>query len=180
VHVQATLFVENPILSWLNLRPHVAASELRLPFGQQRLAPIAGYDVAELCAMILTDSSKHVGKAYALTGPDLKDMNKLANDYAAVLGRPVTSSPRTSILGSRPTLKRRSALASPTLLRICRIWRALSPAVATTLFRVSWRTCSGESQSPCSGRSNGTIAFARRSRVRDLVAPAGLRARPAR
>jgi NAD(P)H dehydrogenase (quinone) len=72
VHVRATLFVENPILSWLILRPLVAASELRLPFGQQRLAPIAGYDVAELCAMILMDPSKHVGKAYAPTGPDLR------------------------------------------------------------------------------------------------------------
>jgi uncharacterized protein YbjT (DUF2867 family) len=47
VNIQAAFFVENPIMTWLALGS-LADGELRLPFGDHRLAPIAGYDVAEL------------------------------------------------------------------------------------------------------------------------------------
>jgi NAD(P)H dehydrogenase (quinone) len=49
VNVRATLFVETPILTWMPLGP-LSNGELRLPFGDQRLAPIAVHDVAEVCA----------------------------------------------------------------------------------------------------------------------------------
>ena len=68
----ARRWVENPILSWFPIPDLIATGELRLPFGDQRLAPIAGYDVAELCANILRDPATHVGKAYTLVGPELK------------------------------------------------------------------------------------------------------------
>jgi NAD(P)H dehydrogenase (quinone) len=68
VNVRATIFVENPILTWLALGP-LSKGELRLPFGLQRLAPIAGYDVAELCARILVDPVLHISKSYEPTGP---------------------------------------------------------------------------------------------------------------
>lgn len=89
VNVRATVFVENPILTSLALEP-LRQGELRLPFGLQRIAPIAAYDVAELCVKILVDPAPHISKSYALTGPELKDMHGLAEDYSTVLGRPVT------------------------------------------------------------------------------------------
>jgi uncharacterized protein YbjT (DUF2867 family) len=92
VNVRATIFVENPILTWLALGP-LSQGELRLPFGLQRLAPIAGYDVAELCVSILVDPAPHIAKSYELTGPELKDMHGFAEDYAAALGRQVSYIP---------------------------------------------------------------------------------------
>jgi NAD(P)H dehydrogenase (quinone) len=93
VNVRAAMFVENPILTWLPLGP-LSKGELLLPFGHQRLAPIAGYDVAELCAKILADPAPHISKSYELNGPELKDMYGFAEDYAAVLGRPVSYIPQ--------------------------------------------------------------------------------------
>jgi NAD(P)H dehydrogenase (quinone) len=92
VNVRAAFFVENPILTWLALGP-LSDGELRLPFGTQRFAPVAGYDVAELCAKILLDPAPHLSKAYDLTGPELKDMQGFAEDYGAVLGRPIIAVP---------------------------------------------------------------------------------------
>jgi uncharacterized protein YbjT (DUF2867 family) len=92
VNVRAAFFVENPILTWLALGS-LADGELRLPFGDQRFAPIAGYDVAELCAKILVDPATHLSKSYALTGPELKDMHGIAEDFGAALGRQITYVP---------------------------------------------------------------------------------------
>ncbi|MFD5752992.1 NmrA family NAD(P)-binding protein [Streptomyces sp. NPDC127033] len=92
VNVRAAMFVENPILTWLALGS-LSNGELRLPFGDQRLAPIAGYDVAELCVKILVDPAPHIAKSYDLTGPELKDMRGFAEDFTAVLGRQVVYVP---------------------------------------------------------------------------------------
>jgi uncharacterized protein YbjT (DUF2867 family) len=92
VNVRAAMFVENPILTWLALGP-LSNGELRLPFGRHRLAPIAGFDVAEVCAKILADPAPHISKSYELNGPELKDMHGFAEDFEAVLGRQVTYVP---------------------------------------------------------------------------------------
>jgi hypothetical protein len=92
VNIRAAMFVENPLMTWLALEP-LANGELRLPFGHHRLAPIAGYDVAELCVKILVDPVPHISKAYELNGPELKNMHEFAKDYAAALGRPVAYVP---------------------------------------------------------------------------------------
>ena len=92
VNVRAAMFVENPLMTWLALEP-LSNGELRLPFGHHRLAPIAGYDVAEVCAKILVDPAPHLSKNYALTGPELKDMHGIAEDFGAVLGRQITCVP---------------------------------------------------------------------------------------
>jgi uncharacterized protein YbjT (DUF2867 family) len=92
VNVRATLFAENPHLTWM-LQGPLSNGELRLPFGDQRLAPIAVHDVAEVCVNILVDPAPHLAKSYALTGPELKDMHGFAEDYAAVLGREVVYIP---------------------------------------------------------------------------------------
>lgn len=90
VHIRAGIFVENPILSWFPIAELVESGELHLPFGEARLAPIAGADVAQVCATILIDPEPHVGRTYTLTGPELKTMAEFADDYAAAFGRPVT------------------------------------------------------------------------------------------
>jgi uncharacterized protein YbjT (DUF2867 family) len=92
VNVRAAFFVENPILTWLALGS-LADGELRLPFGDHGFAPIAGYDVAVVCAKILVDPAPHLSKNYALTGPELKDMHGIAEDFGAVLGRQITCVP---------------------------------------------------------------------------------------
>ena len=94
VNIRATMFVENPILAWFPLKQLLGAGELHLPFGKHKIAPIAAYDVAEICAKILIDPSAHVSKTYELTGPEAKDMQGFAEDYAATLGRPVTYVPQ--------------------------------------------------------------------------------------
>jgi uncharacterized protein YbjT (DUF2867 family) len=94
VHIRAGIFVENPILSWFPIPDAISSGELRLPFGDRKIAPIAGYDVAELCANILRDPAAHLTNAYTLIGPELKDMVEFADDYAAVLQRPVAYLPQ--------------------------------------------------------------------------------------
>ena len=94
VNIRATMFVENPILSWFPLNQLLGASELHLPFGTQKIAPIAAYDVAEICTKILIDPSAHISMSYALTGPELKDMHGFAEDYGAALGRRVSYVPQ--------------------------------------------------------------------------------------
>ena len=94
VHIRAGIFVENPILSWFPIPELLATGELRLPFGGSKLAPIAGYDVAELCANILKSPAGHIAKAYTLVGPEIKGMADFAEDYAAALRRPVVYVPQ--------------------------------------------------------------------------------------
>jgi NAD(P)H dehydrogenase (quinone) len=93
VNVRATLFAETPILTWMMPLGPLRNGELRLPFGNQRLAPIAVHDVAEVCVKMLVDPAPHISKSYALTGPELKDMYGFAEDYAAALGRQVVYIP---------------------------------------------------------------------------------------
>jgi NAD(P)H dehydrogenase (quinone) len=93
VNVRATLFAETPILTWMMPLGPLRNGELRLPFGNQRLAPIAVHDVAEVCVKILVDPAPHISKSYALTGPELNDMYGFAEDYAAALGRQVVYIP---------------------------------------------------------------------------------------
>ena len=94
VNIRATMFVENPILAWFPLKQLLGAGELHLPFGTQKIAPIAAYDVAEICTKILIDPSAHISMSYALTGPVLKDMHGFAEDYAAALGRKISYVPQ--------------------------------------------------------------------------------------
>lgn len=92
VNVRATLFAESPHLTWMQLGP-LSNGELRLPYGNQRLAPIAVHDLAEVCVKMLVEPAPHISKSYALTGPELKDMYGFAEDYAAALGRQVVYIP---------------------------------------------------------------------------------------
>ncbi|MDR6687846.1 uncharacterized protein YbjT (DUF2867 family) [Arthrobacter sp. 1088] len=92
INVRSTLFAENPHLTWMLLGP-LSNGELRLPFGNQRLAPIAVHDLAEVSVKMLVDPAPHISKSYELTGPELKDMHGFAEDYAAALGRQIVYIP---------------------------------------------------------------------------------------
>jgi len=94
VNVRPTVFAETAILTWMLPQEPLRNGELRLPFCDQRLAPIAVHDVAEVCVRILVDPAPHISKSYALTGPELKDMYGFAEDYAAALGRQVVYIPQ--------------------------------------------------------------------------------------
>jgi len=93
VNIQATIFVENPIISTFVIKPMLESGELHLPFGHQKLAPIAAYDVAELCAKILMDPGPHLNKDYVLTGPHLIGAQDLADSYSTLIGRTITYVP---------------------------------------------------------------------------------------
>lgn len=93
VNIQATIFFENPIVSSFVLKGGLESGELHLPFGRQKLAPIAAHDVAALCAKILSNPQPHLHKDYVLTGPQLMSADDLAAIYSILVGHRVTYVP---------------------------------------------------------------------------------------
>lgn len=128
VHIRAGIFVENPILSWFPIPELLETGELRLPFGDSKLAPIAGHDVAQLCANIIKAPATHVGKAYTLVGPELKGMADYAEDYAAALGRPVVYVPQDLESWNKNHIDAALAARSP---HICEHLKTLTRLVAS-------------------------------------------------
>lgn len=63
---------------------------IRLPFGSGRTSPVAVCDVAAVVANVLENPTAHIGKVYELTGPRSMDMNAMAAEYSAALGRAIT------------------------------------------------------------------------------------------
>ena len=91
VHVRPTVFLDNPLFTLLSRHSISERGELVLPFGDGRTSPVAATDVARVVATILKDPTGHIGHVYELTGPQVLDVNGLAEQYAAALGRPVTA-----------------------------------------------------------------------------------------
>ena len=60
-----------------------------LPFGSGRTSPIAAADVARVVAALLREPADRIGKVYELTGPEVLDIDGLAEQYSRALGRPV-------------------------------------------------------------------------------------------
>jgi uncharacterized protein YbjT (DUF2867 family) len=90
VTIRPTMFLETFI--------SIAGSALRdrgsieLPFGRGKTSPIAAADVARVVAVVLTDAAPHLGRMYELTGPQSQDMQAVAREFSAALGREVTYS----------------------------------------------------------------------------------------
>jgi uncharacterized protein YbjT (DUF2867 family) len=89
-HLRPTFFAE-----WLM---YVAKfikqqSELILPFGEARYAPIAGEDIARVVASILADPLDHAGQTYPLYGPKELTQFEIAGILSDVLGRKITYVP---------------------------------------------------------------------------------------
>jgi uncharacterized protein YbjT (DUF2867 family) len=91
IHVRPTVFLDNPLFTFLASPTVRARDVLALPFGTGRTSPIASADVAAVVAAILSDPSNHIHKVYELTGPQVLDMNGLARQYTSALGRQISA-----------------------------------------------------------------------------------------
>jgi uncharacterized protein YbjT (DUF2867 family) len=90
VHVRPTVLLDNPLFTVLARRSVRRRGVLALPFGTGRTSPIAADDVARVVAALLLAPPKR-GQAYGLTGPQVLDINGLAEQYSRALGRPITA-----------------------------------------------------------------------------------------
>jgi uncharacterized protein YbjT (DUF2867 family) len=89
VHIRPTVFLDNPLFTVLAARSIRESNELALPFGAGRTSPIAATDVADAVTNVLSAPENHAGNVYELTGPAVLNLDELAAQYSAALGRPV-------------------------------------------------------------------------------------------
>jgi NAD(P)H dehydrogenase (quinone) len=89
VYVRPTVFLENPFFTFMAAATIASDGTIGLPFGTGKTSPVAAEDVAAVVATILAEPSRHIGKIYELTGPRSDDLNAIAAEYSAALGRPV-------------------------------------------------------------------------------------------
>ena len=131
VHVRPTVFMENPLFTMLAARSVRERGVLVLPFGSGRTSPIAAADVARVVAALLREPAGRIGAVYELTGPEVLDIDGIAEQYARALGRPVTAQDMAldewTRAGPRPigTSRRTSSSTS-------RRWRDCTARAATT------------------------------------------------
>ena len=90
IHVRPTAFLDNPLFTALAAPTIRDRGVLVLPFGTGRTSPIAAADVARVVAALLSDPADRIGNVYELTGPEVLDIDGLAEQYSGGLGRPVT------------------------------------------------------------------------------------------
>ena len=89
-HLRPTVFMENPLFDLLAAVSIQQDGTLSLPFGNARTSPVAAHDVADVATRVLTDDPRrHAGHVYELTGGTSRDMNAIAGEFSAILGRPV-------------------------------------------------------------------------------------------
>jgi uncharacterized protein YbjT (DUF2867 family) len=89
-HVRPTVFIDNPLFTFLNAASVRERHTLVLPFGQGRTSPIAPTDVARVVATILRKPEDHGQHVYELTGPEILDIDGLAQRYSQALRYPVS------------------------------------------------------------------------------------------
>ncbi|MET0756593.1 MAG: NAD(P)H-binding protein [Mycobacterium sp.] len=90
IHVRPTAFLDNPLFTSLAARSVRERGVLELPFGTGRTSPIASADVARVVATLLRDPNGRTGEVYELTGPEVLDIDGLADRYGRALCRPVS------------------------------------------------------------------------------------------
>jgi uncharacterized protein YbjT (DUF2867 family) len=91
VHVRPTVFLDNPMFTILVARSVRERGVLPLPFGSGRTSPIAADDVARVVATVLRSPAGRIGDVYELTGPEVLDIDGLAEQYTRALGRRITA-----------------------------------------------------------------------------------------
>ncbi len=88
VTVRPTIFLESfQTLAAASVRDR---GRIELPFGSGKTNPVAAADVARVVAAVLADPGPHLGRVYDLTGPRSQDLNGMAREFSAALGREVT------------------------------------------------------------------------------------------
>ena len=85
IHVRPTVFLDNPLFTMLAAQTVRERGVLVLPFGTGRTSPIAADDVARVVAALLRDPAGRIGQVYELTGPEVLDVNGLAEQYTRAL-----------------------------------------------------------------------------------------------
>jgi uncharacterized protein YbjT (DUF2867 family) len=88
VEVRPTAFMEGLFLQ--TAKAVSTQDKLMAPFGKGKNSAIAALDVARVIAEILSDPAKHIGQTYHLTGPVSQDMDAVAHEFSAALGRTIS------------------------------------------------------------------------------------------
>ncbi|HEX2401722.1 MAG TPA: NAD(P)H-binding protein, partial [Mycobacterium sp.] len=91
IHVRPTTFLDNPLFTFLAKQAIRDRGVLALPFGTGRTSPISADDVARVVATLLRDPADRIGQIYELTGPEVLDINGLAEQYSRALNRPISA-----------------------------------------------------------------------------------------
>ena len=91
IHVRPTTFLDNPLFTVLSKRSVRERGVLALPFGTGSTSPITADDVARVVAALLRDPAGRIGRVFELTGPEVLDINGLAEQYSRALNRPITA-----------------------------------------------------------------------------------------
>ncbi|MET0699643.1 MAG: NAD(P)H-binding protein [Mycobacterium sp.] len=89
-HVRPTVFLDNPLFTFLAAASVRDRQVLALPFGTGRTSPIAAVDVARVVAALLLGPAQHPQHVYELTGPEVLDIAGLADQYSRALGCQIT------------------------------------------------------------------------------------------
>jgi len=104
VHLAAEQAIRDSGMNYTIIRPHFfmqnlmgstngarESGKLVMPMGEGNISPTDCNDAGEFFAeILLSDDSKHLGKSYDLSGPDLLDFSQVAAIIAEVLGRDVS------------------------------------------------------------------------------------------
>jgi uncharacterized protein YbjT (DUF2867 family) len=88
-HVRPTVFIDNPLFTFLNAASVRDQHTLVLPFGEGRTSPVAAHDVARVVAEILRSPERHREHVYELTGPEVLGIDGLARSFSEGLQQPV-------------------------------------------------------------------------------------------
>lgn len=88
VQVRPTAFMEGLFLQ--STKAISTQNKILAPFGAGRNSAIAAVDVARAITTILSDPAAHIGQTYHLTGPASQDMNAIAGEFSAALGRTIS------------------------------------------------------------------------------------------
>ena len=91
IHVRPTTFLDNPLFTLLAKQSVRERGVLALPFGTGRTSPITADDVARVVAALLRDPADRIGRVFELTGPEVLDINGLAQQYSRGLNCPVSA-----------------------------------------------------------------------------------------
>jgi uncharacterized protein YbjT (DUF2867 family) len=73
VHVRPTVLLEGFFLMF-TAKSVRGSHQIRLPFGEGKISPVAVEDVARVLAALLANPQPHLGKIDRLTGPQSETM----------------------------------------------------------------------------------------------------------
>jgi uncharacterized protein YbjT (DUF2867 family) len=91
IHVRPTAFLDNPLFTILAAPSIRDRGVLPLPFGTGHTSPIAAADVARVVAALLRNPADRIGSVFELTGPEILDIDGLAEQYTRGLGRRISA-----------------------------------------------------------------------------------------